>query len=308
MYMKKLLKFIIPITVLLCSVSCYSKDEIETKNVNKPVLGNAAESITISLYNDLVVDYSLDALELFDILVNYQDGVPVSNKYLIETENNEVLGKNIIMGKYVTSSNLNTYYYESKTINQENNKESICIESMYNVGQKYVTVCKTDGKYDVMQGGSQDEWYSFGDFSKKRPTSRDEIYYQYFFGYTISRLLNSNLNDENFRKMNSFSFEIYENYLVLIIRNNYGLSGLINYETGGVNYFEDRGYYINQKLYVNVETGLIEFSHIDAYTLYDIFIDNALKMEVDVEYIHINEEDVKDMVLQKYSELEKKYR
>ena len=91
MHMTKLFKFIISITVLLCSVSCYSKDEIETKKVNKPVLGNAAESITISFYNDLVVDYSLDALELFDILVNYQDGVPVSNKYLIKTENNEVL-------------------------------------------------------------------------------------------------------------------------------------------------------------------------------------------------------------------------
>ena len=144
--MTKLFKFIIPITVLLCSVSCYSKDEIETKKVNKPVLGNAAESITISFYNDLVVDYSLDALELFDILVNYQDGVPVSNKYLIKTENNEVLGKNIIMGKYVTSSDSRTYYYESETINQENNKKSICIESIYNYGQTYVTVCQTDGK------------------------------------------------------------------------------------------------------------------------------------------------------------------
>ena len=30
-----------------------------------------------------------------------------------------------------------------------------------------------------------------------------ETYYQYFFGYTISRLLNSNLNDENFAVIDS---------------------------------------------------------------------------------------------------------
>lgn len=306
--MTKLFKFIIPITVLLCSVSCYSKDEIETKNVDKPVLGNAAESITISLYNDLVVDYSLDALELFDILVNYQDGVPVSNKYLIETENNEVLGKNIIMGEYVTSSDFRTYYYESETINQENNKKSICIESMYNIGQTYVTVCQTDGKYDTMNGGSMDEGYSFGDFSKKRPNSEDEIYYQYFFGYTISRLLNLNLNAENNKKMQNFSFEIYENYLVFSIKNDYGLTGLINYETGAIDYFEDRGYYVDQKLFINPKTGLIEYSHLETYTLYDSFVDNAIKMEMDLEYLYISDADVEDIVFQRYKELEQKYR